>query len=46
METSLGLQVGDAVILPAENGIARVILSNQSGFTQVAGERDELGASK
>ena len=43
VEASLGLQVEDAVISPAVNGIARMVLANLSGFTQVAGEGYELG---
>ena len=33
VEAALGLQVENAVISPAENGIAEVVLANQSGFT-------------
>ena len=43
VEASLRLQVEDAVNSPAENGIARMVLANLSGFTQVAGEGYELG---
>lgn len=42
VEEATGLQVEDAIVSPRE-GIAQLVVSNMSGFTQVVGEGEVLG---
>ena len=43
IEDDIGLQVEDTVFTPSLDGVACVIVTNYSGFTQVAEEGDKLG---
>ena len=43
VEEATGLQVEDALLSPAKGGVAKLVVANRSGFTQVAQEGADLG---
>ena len=43
IEDAHGLQVEDSVFTPSQDGLARVVVANRSGFTQRAERGDRLG---
>ena len=45
VEDATGLQVVDTLLSPSQKGVAQVLVTNASGFTQVAGEGVCLGGA-
>ena len=43
VEEAIRLQVEDSLLAPSQDGVVRLVVTNPTGFTQVAQEGDELG---
>ena len=43
VEEAVGLQVEDSLLAPSREGVAQLVVTNPTGFTQVAQEGEELG---